>query len=89
MICHFSAAIMENYILQDIYKTMGNIVKIFASTPRFSGFENIIQTKLRPCDALLLCNHHPQDEKPHIVDFQRTKGHRFKLRIMKLDLKTC
>ena len=72
MKCHFSAAIMENYILQDIYKTMGNIVKIFESTPRFSGSENIIQTKLGPCDMLLLCNHHPQDdryEKPNIGDF--------------------
>ena len=80
---------MENYILQDIYQTIAKIVKIFASTPRFSGSENIIQTKLRPCDALLLHNHHPKDEKPHSGDFQRTKGHRFKLRIMKLDLKTC
>ena len=64
---------MENYILQDIYKTMGNIVKIFESTPRFSGSENIIQTKLGLCDMLLLCNHNSQDgcyEKPQIGDFR-------------------
>ena len=63
---------MENYILQDIYQTIAKIVKIFASTPRFSGSENIIQTKFGLCDMLLLCNHHPQDgryDKPHIGDF--------------------
>ena len=52
---------MENYILQDILKTIGRIVTFFVSTPRFSGSENIIVTKLGLFDVLLLCNHQPQD----------------------------
>ena len=60
-ISQFSAAIMENYILQDILKTIGRIVTFFVSTPRFSGSGKTIGTKSRLCDVLLLCNHQPQD----------------------------
>ena len=54
---------MENYILQDILKTIGRIVTFFVSTPRFSGSENIIVTKLGLFDVLLLCNHQSQHRR--------------------------